>query len=122
MQNITSLANTYTYLGENLIEEVLAKEPDEADLVRAASALRGVRRALGSFIVSPISEEFSGAEIAAENCEILKDHLEDLMGLSSTGLNSRNYAHLLQLYAIDIYTLAARIAFLLSKQKASVFK
>lgn len=121
LKTITSLASTYTYLGEDLIEEILIKEPDQADLLRAASALRLARRALGCSIVAPISLQFSNAENAAENCETLKNHLGELMELSPAAISSDKDVNLLHLYAVDIYTLAARIAFLLSTEKASQF-
>lgn len=117
MQTITSLASTYTYLDEDLIEGILVKEPDQADLLRAASALRLARRALGCSIIAPIELQFSNAENAAQTCEILKDHLGDLIDLSPASKASEKEVNLLHQYAIDIYTLAASIAFLLSKDK-----
>lgn len=115
METITSLATTYTYLDEDLIEEILVKEPDQADLVRAASALRIARRALGCSIIAPIKLQFSNAENAAENCRILQDHLGEMIHLSPSD-EPNDYSHLLHLYALDVYTIAARIAFLLSKE------
>lgn len=116
METITSLATTYTFLDEDLIEEILIKEPDQADLVRAASALRLARRALGCSIIAPMQLQFSNAENAAENCKVLTDHLGEMIHLSPSG-NAADYTHLLHLYAVDVYTIAARIAFLLSKEK-----
>lgn len=117
MQTITSLATTYTFLDEDLIEEILEKEPEQADLVRAASALRLARRALGNSITSPINLQFSNAENAAENCEVLREHLGELIELAPAADSGKSGVHLLHEYAIDIYTLAARIAFLLSRDK-----
>jgi len=121
METITSLATTYAYLDEDLIDEMLIKEPDQPDMVRAASALRIARRALGTSIVDPINLQFSNAEMAAESCKILQDQLGEMMILSPA-VKPRSYTRSLHAYAIDIYTIAARIAFLLSKEKSSPFK
>lgn len=121
METITSLATTYAYLDEDLIDEFLVKEPDQPDMVRAASALRIARRALGTSIVDPINLQFSKAEMAAEDCKTLQDQLGEMMVLSPA-VKAKSYSRRLHAYAVDIYTIAARIAFLLSKEKTSPFK
>lgn len=121
LETITSLATTYAYLDEDLIDEILVKEPNQPDIIRAASALRIARRALGTSIVDPISLQFSKAEMAAEDCKILQDQLGEMMVLSPAA-KAKSYSRLLHSYAVNVYTIAARIAFLLSKEKSSPFK
>lgn len=119
---VTSLVTTYTYLDEDLIEQILEKELGQVDLTRAALALRLTRRALGSFITAPTDQRFANTENAAESCEVLKDHLRELINLSHAGETTENYVHLLHSYAVDIYTQAAQIAFLLSKERSIPFR
>ncbi len=94
----------------------------DQDIVRTVQGLRLAKRALSTALIDPIEyRSLDNNEVSAD-CEELKNELDTLISMPSTLRVTSREQELFRLQAISAYAAAAKMAFLLSREKANPFR
>lgn len=122
IETVKSLSNLYTYLDEDIIRQVSGLARSDQDIVRTVQGLRLAKRALSTALIDPIEyRSLDNGEVTAD-CDDLKNQVDALINLPpALQVNSREQEEF-RLQAISAYAAAAKMAFLLSREKANPFR
>ena len=122
IETVKSLSNMYTYLDEEIIRQVSGLALSDQDIVRTVQGLRLAKRALSTALIDPIEyRSLDNGEVSAD-CDDLKNQVDALINLPPAPReNSREHEEF-RLQAISAYAAAAKMAFLLSREKANPFR